>query len=167
MASAVNAVPTGKIIIRLASDADAVEAATLLRRSITELCAPDHGNDAARLSHWLSNKTPEHFRGWIADPLNTIFVAILDGHIASAGGIRAGEGIVLNYIHPEARFRGVSSAMMDHLEAMLTRPGTTHIDLVSTITARRFYERRGYTERNLPPEQRPPYGIAMRKMLAG
>ncbi|SDG13937.1 GNAT family N-acetyltransferase [Pelagibacterium luteolum] len=157
--------PNGQITIRRATDADAVEAASLLRRSITELCVPDHGNDTARLSHWLSNKTPEHFRGWLADPLNTIFVAILDGRIASAGGIREGEGIVLNYIHPEMRFRGVSSAMMDHLEAELARSGASHVDLVSTITARRFYERRGYTERNLPPEQRPPYGIAMRKRL--
>ena len=55
------------ISIRPALASDAVEAADLLRRSIIELCLPDHGNDAERLEHWLSNKTPKHFLKWIED----------------------------------------------------------------------------------------------------
>lgn len=151
--------------IRPAKAEDAEEAADLLRRSITELCIADHGNDAERLEHWLSNKTPEHFVKWIDDPLNTIFVAVLGGRIASAGGVREADGIVLNYIHPETRFMGVSGAMIDHLEGVLRTRGQAVALLVSTITARRFYEARGYRERDLLPEQRSPYGIAMEKRL--
>jgi GNAT superfamily N-acetyltransferase len=153
------------ITIRPALAGDAEEAAALLRRSIVELCVPDHGNDAERLEHWLSNKTPEHFLKWIDDPLNTIFVAFANGHMASAGGVREREGIVLNYVHPESRFMGVSGAMMVHLEQMLSARGESVAYLVSTITARRFYEARGYRERDLLPEQRPAYGIAMEKRL--
>lgn len=153
------------ISIRPALAGDAKEAAALLRRSIVELCVPDHGNDAERLEHWLSNKTPEHFVKWIDDPLNTIFVAFANGRMASAGGVRDGEGIVLNYVHPESRFMGISGAMMVHLEEMLRGRGEPVANLVSTITARRFYYARGYRERDLLPEQRPPYGIAMEKRL--
>ncbi|MAN78130.1 MAG: hypothetical protein CML24_13295 [Rhizobiales bacterium] len=102
---------------------------------------------------------------WIDDPFNTIFVAFANGRMVSAGGVRDGEGIVLNYVHPESRFMGVSGAMMVHLEEMLRGRGVPVANLVSTITARRFYEARGYRERDLLPEQRPPFGIAMEKRL--
>lgn len=153
------------IVIRPALHADVEEAADLLRRSIAELCVADHGNDAERLERWLSNKTPAHFVKWIDDPLNTIFVAVVGGRMASAGGVRQVDGIVLNYVHPEARFMGVSGAMMTHLEGVLRAREEAIAYLVSTITARRFYEARGYRERDLLPEQRPPYGIAMEKRL--
>jgi GNAT superfamily N-acetyltransferase len=153
------------ISIRPALASDAVEAADLLRRSIIELCLPDHGNDAERLEHWLSNKTPKHFLKWIEDPLNAIFVAFAGGRMASAGGVREAEGIVLNYVHPEARFMGVSNAMMIHLEGTLKARGDGTAYLISTVTARPFYAARGYGERDLLPEQRPPYGIAMEKKL--
>ncbi|AEQ53043.1 GNAT family N-acetyltransferase [Pelagibacterium halotolerans] len=153
------------ISIRPALAGDAEEAAALLRRSIIELCVPDHGNNAERLEHWLSNKTAEHFVKWIDDPLNMIFVAFIKGRMASAGGLREVDGIVLNYVHPESRFMGVSGAMMVHLEEMLRGRGEPVANLVSTITARRFYEARGYRERDLLPEQRPLYGIAMEKRL--
>ena len=156
----------GGLEIRMAREDDAVETAALLRRSIAELCAADHNNDAARLSHWLSNKTPQHYRGWVADPLNTMIVATHYQRIVGAGGLRAGEGIVLNYVHPDARFLGVSNALIAALEAMLRERGVKTAYLTSTLTARRFYEARGYRERDLLPEARPQYGIAMEKALA-
>ena len=55
-----------KMVIREAVVGDAEEACTMVRRSITELCAADHGNDPAILARWLDNKTPENveFRVW-------------------------------------------------------------------------------------------------------
>lgn len=153
------------VIIRPATDTDAQEAAALLRRSITELCAPDHGNDAGRLSQWLSNKTPEHFRDWLADPLNTIIVVERDGHLVAVGGLRDGEGISLNYVHPQARFSGVSSLLLARLEAMLAARGIATARLVATHTALSFYENRGYRLRDLPEAARHPYGIEMEKAL--
>jgi hypothetical protein len=37
---------------------DAPAACDVLRRSISELCVADHGNDPTILARWLSNKTP-------------------------------------------------------------------------------------------------------------
>lgn len=154
------------ITIRQAVAADAEAAAALLRRSITQLCAPDHGNDRARLDHWLINKTPEQFRDWLADPANTILVAAQAGRILGIGGVREGEGISLNYVDPAARFMGISERMIMALEAMLRERGVAVAYLTSTITARRFYEARGYVERDLPAPARAPFGIDMEKWLA-
>ena len=49
---------------------------------------------------------------------------------------------------------------------MLRERGVKTAHLTSTLTARRFYEARGYRERDLLPEARPQYGIAMEKALA-
>ena len=44
---------------------DAAEACAVIRKSITELCHLDHGEDEAYLSKWLSNKTIENVSRWI------------------------------------------------------------------------------------------------------
>ena len=47
--------------------ADAAEAAcAVTRQSITHCCVLDHANDAAILTAWLANKTPENLAAWIA-----------------------------------------------------------------------------------------------------
>jgi hypothetical protein len=43
--------------IRDAMTEDAPAACDVLRRSISELCVADHGNDPTILARWLSNKT--------------------------------------------------------------------------------------------------------------
>ena len=55
-----------KMQIREAVAGDSEQACNVMRRSITELCAADHGNDSAILARWLANKTPENVAVWIA-----------------------------------------------------------------------------------------------------
>jgi len=45
--------------IRDATPEDADAACDVLRKSISQLCVADHGNDPAILNRWLSNKKPE------------------------------------------------------------------------------------------------------------
>src|SRR3712207_7376537 len=52
-----------------------------------------------------------------------------------AATTRAGE-ITLNYVSPKARFRGVSKALIEHLEAQARQPGLDRCTLNSTETAR-------------------------------
>ena len=61
----------------------------------------------------------------------------------------AGE-ITLNYVSPDARFRGVSRALLGALEARAVARGNTRCTLTSTETARRFYHAVGYTEIGVP-----------------
>jgi GNAT superfamily N-acetyltransferase len=136
--------------IRRARPEDAPEACVVMRRSIAELCAADHRNNEAILSRWLANKTVEHFTAWLADPHNAVLVATEDGAILAVGAVRDTGEITLNYVSPDARFRGVSRAMLAALEAQACGYGRTRCTLRSTETARRFYHDAGYVDDGPP-----------------
>jgi GNAT superfamily N-acetyltransferase len=132
--------------IRPAQTADAAAACDVLRRSIAELCAADHGNDTQFLSRWLANKTPENVAAWISDPGNVVYVAIDAGAIVGVASMTRAGLITLNYVSPDARFKGVSKALLATLERKAADLGLTQCRLESTKTARRFYESAGYRE---------------------
>ncbi len=132
--------------IRDATVEDAPAACRVLRRSITELCTADHRDDPVILQKWLSNKTPEILATWIVQPGGSVLVAIEDGAILGVGSVTDAGEITLNYVAPEVRFRGVSRAILQALEARARERGNTRCTLLSTATARRFYQSNGYAE---------------------
>jgi GNAT superfamily N-acetyltransferase len=125
---------------------DARAACQVLRRSISELCIADHGNDPTILMRWLSDKTPEIVASWIADPKASVLVAVERGTILAVGSVTDAGEITLNYVSPDARFRGVSRALLGALEARAIQRGNLRCALTSTETARRFYNANGYIE---------------------
>jgi len=136
--------------IRDARLEDASAICEVLRRSITELCRADHRNDPTILARWLSNKTPETIASWIARPDNSLLLAVEDGRVLAAGSVTDAGEITLNYVSPDARFRGVSKALLRALETRAADRGNTQCTLTSTDTARRFYHANGYTEIGAP-----------------
>ncbi|MEZ5667963.1 MAG: GNAT family N-acetyltransferase [Alphaproteobacteria bacterium] len=119
----------------------------MLRDSIERLCTGDHRDDAEVLAGWLSNKTPERFRDWLADPAGIVVVAERDdGRIAGVGACSGTGEITLNYVAPDARFQGVSTALLGWLEAHLRARGVATATLTSTNTAEAFYRARGYRD---------------------
>ena len=132
--------------IRDAVAEDAPAACQVLRRSIAELCVADHRNDPTILARWLRNKTPENFASSIAKPTNSMLVAVGRGAILAVGLVTDAGEITWNYVSPEARFRGVSRAMLGALEARAAERGNVRCRLTSTETARRFYQAAGYIE---------------------
>lgn len=131
--------------IRVAAPSDAEAVCDVLRRSIETLCVADHEDDPDLKRDWLANKTPETVRRWIAAPDGCVLVAETDGRIAGAGAANTKGEITLNYVAPEARFRGISKAMVAALEAWLIAQGASTSRLSSTTTAHRFYLSAGYT----------------------
>jgi len=131
--------------IRDAVPEDASAACQIMRRSIAELCTADHKNDPVILERWLSNKTPEIFKSWIR-PGNSLLIAVQDDRILAVGAVTDAGEITHNYVSPDARFRGVSGALLGALEARAIERGTERCTLTSTETARRFYLARGYSE---------------------
>ena len=148
--------------VRAAAPEEAAEIAVLLRRSITELCAADHGNRPADLADWLANKTPETVAGWIADPGQRLVVAELDGRLAGVAAARADGAVLLDYVAPGHTRRGIGSALLADLEAWARGRGAAEARLESTTAARAFYRARGYRE-HAPPT--PAGGFPMRKPL--
>jgi len=136
--------------IRRATAEDADAACRILRRSIVELCDADHHGDAETLAQWLANKTADNMQRWIAQSL--VFVAAEGEMLLGVGAINDAGEIMLNYVAPEARFRGVSKAMLAKLEACARELSLATVRLQSTATAHRFYLAAGYRDDG-PPQK--------------
>jgi GNAT superfamily N-acetyltransferase len=95
---------------------------------------------------WLSNKTPENVTSRIARLDNSLLVAVEHGTILAVGSVTHAGEITLNYVSPDARFRGISRALLAALEARAFERGNVRCTLTSTETARRFYNSNGYVE---------------------
>ena len=132
------------ISVRPATAGDAAAMSGVLIASITELCTADHGGDPAAIAAWTANKSVEGVLAMLGNPRMRMFVAERNGMIAAVGAVSAAGEIGLNYVAPEARFAGVSKAMLLRLETELAGMGFSEIFLEGTETARRFYEGAGW-----------------------
>lgn len=138
-----------QINVRPAGPIDAEAAAEVLCASISALCIEDHGNDPKVLARWLANKTPDNVRTWIEAPGRVVVAENRDRFVGIGAAIPSGE-ILLNYVLPEARFRGVSKAVLCALEAYLRGNGRARSTLCSTRTAHRLYRAAGYVDSGAP-----------------
>lgn len=124
--------------------ADAAEAAcTVTCQSIIHCCVLDHANDAAILTAWLANKTPENLAAWIAAPGAAAWGAYR-GETMVGFALRAQATLALCYVVPEALHQGVGRALLQRIEAEAREMGLATLDLDSTRTAEPFYRRHGY-----------------------
>jgi GNAT superfamily N-acetyltransferase len=151
--------------IRRACEADAEAICTVVRRSIAELCALDHRGDPAVLDAWLANKTPKTVERWIANPENRMFVAVDAGEVLAAGCVNEGGEVILNYVSPDARFRGASRSLLSAMEACAKAMGRGVVRLSSTATALRFYRDAGYEDDGPPIEKHGVAGHPLRKAI--
>ena len=145
--------------IRAAKADDAPEACELIRRSIKELCREDHASDPYALEGWLSNKTEKNVRVWFTQLGLYSWVADEGGKIHGAATLAGNGELMLLYVLPEARFSGVSKALLENVEEQARKLRLEHCSLTSTLTARRFYLDRGYEL--LIPEDEEDDGLGL------
>ena len=135
--------------IRDANPSDAAAACEVLRRSISELCVADHGNDPTFLQRWLSNKTPAIVTSWIQQSDNSLLAS---GRALLHPGGRVGDGCRRD--HPELRgprglvsgrkpqfARRARSASCPARQSVLQR--IQHRNRASLLSDRRLCRRRG------------------------
>jgi GNAT superfamily N-acetyltransferase len=132
------------VTVREALAADAPAITELVRRSITQLCSADHHDDPALVQAWLKNKTVANLTAWVDSARSYTLVAEIDAAPAGVAVLNVEGEVLLNYVDPGARFRGVSAALLAALEQRARALGLEAVQLDSTVTARRFYEERGY-----------------------
>lgn len=142
--------PNHWLQIRETIPEDAPAACIVLKRPIAELCEADYRNEPSILARWLGDKTHETFCAWVKQTENSVLVAVENQDILAVGSVTDAGTIGLNYVSPDARFRGVSRALLRTLETRAAERGSNRCNLTSTETARRFYLSNGYRE-NGPP----------------
>ena len=129
---------------RKAEPSDAEAIIEIVRSSILTRCAPDHLNDQATLTRWLSNKTPQNFLTWIANPDNFCVVAESEDGLKGVGLLHRSGEIRLFYLSPTAQRQGFGRAIYLALEKAAPQWGLKAIHLHSTPNARSFYESVGF-----------------------
>ena len=138
-------------MVRRAEATDIAAMSAVMTASVTELCGADHHHDAGNIAQWVSNRTPDGVARMMANQAQQFFVADDRGELAAVGAVNVQGVVIFNYVSPRHRFRGVSKAMMNHLEEVLRAEGHTEARLVSTTTAHAFYRGQGWTDAG-PPE---------------
>ena len=111
--------------IRHAGIDEAAAIAALVRASITELCVEDHGGDREIIGRLLENKTEDALRDWLGRDDRAIFVTDSSDGLAAAGCHDSRGVVLMNYIAPAHRLKGISSAMLAHLEGSMRDAGMT------------------------------------------
>ncbi|KQQ97013.1 GNAT family N-acetyltransferase [Massilia sp. Leaf139] len=137
------------IDIRKAAPADAVSACNLLRRSIEEVCAPDHRGRPEILDSWLSNKTPDTVAAWFASPTNYAIVAERDGKLLGLALLTQAGKLALCYVEPGALRVGVGRALITAVEEQARAWNIRKLHLHSPESSAQFYERHGYANAGL------------------
>ena len=144
------------IDIRKAAPADAVSACHLLRRSIEEVCAPDHRGRPEVLDSWLSNKTPETVAAWFASPANYAIVAERDGQLLGLALLTPAGKMALCYVEPGALRSGIGRAIVEAVEEQARAWNIRKLHLHSPESCASFYERQGYVNAGL---EKSCYGL--------
>ena len=137
------------IAIRKAAPADAVSACALLRRSIEQVCEPDHRGRPDVLDTWLANKTPENVAAWFASATNHALVAERDGQLLGLALLTQAGKLALCYVEPGALRIGVGRALLAAVEGQARAWNIRKLQLHSPASCATFYERHGYANAGL------------------
>ena len=105
------------MLVRDAAPEDAAAACIVMRRSIKELCAADHHNDPTAIAAWTANKTEANFQMWVARKNASLLVVVETDQILAVDSVTDDGTVDLNYVSPDARFRGASRALLRAHEA--------------------------------------------------
>lgn len=137
------------IDIRKAVPADAASACTLLRRSIEQVCEPDHRGRPDILDAWLANKSPHTIAAWFAAPTNHALVAERDGQLLGLALLTQAGKLALCYVEPDTLRSGVGRALLAAVEEGARAWNIRKLQLHSPASCAAFYERHGYANAGL------------------
>lgn len=155
------------VVIRAAELADAACACEVLCRAISTCCVEDHHNDAAILSAWLGNKTPENVASWFVCGSNFSVVAHADNKLVGVAIMNRQGKILLFYVAPEMRFTGTGKALLNALEVRAKEWGVRTLHVASTLSAKVFYLRNGFAENGITRSAFGTEAISLSKALCG
>ena len=124
----------------------------------------------------LQDYTPEEIEAWVPSKAPDLsawgqrflrqhtLLAEIDGQLAGFANLDAdGTNIDMVYTHKDCQGRGVATTLLAALEQQAIANGGTVIELDASITARPFFEKRGYVlVREIEVERR---GVVLRNFI--
>lgn len=129
------------ITIRPYRAADLEPLLTLFARSVREVASRDY--NPAQIEAW-ARPSPDR-EAWAARlGGKPTLVAERDGVIAGFSDLEPDGHIDMMFVHPEHQGVGVASALLTQIEAMARNQGIDRLFTEASITARPFFERRGF-----------------------
>ncbi|NRB50885.1 MAG: GNAT family N-acetyltransferase [Saprospiraceae bacterium] len=124
----------------------------------------------------LQHYTPEEVEAWVPTlPPNLqqwqerflrqhTLLAEIDSHLAGFANLEPdGLNIDMVYTHKDFQGRGVATALVDQLEQAVKKNGGNTIELAASITARPFFEKRGY--RLVRENEVLRFGVVLRNFI--
>jgi GNAT superfamily N-acetyltransferase len=113
-------------------------------------------------------KTPENVERWRSNHENALLVADAGGTLCAVGLVVQSGEVRLCYVKPGWQGSGVGRALLLALEAQASAWGLGELRVVSSATARGFYERQGYGSSGEPvPGSGITQGYPYRKRWSG
>ena len=146
------------VTYREAVASDSKQACGVLIESIQMICAPFYNHDKNTILEWLENKTPANVNQWI-ESQNTYCVVAEDTEANVIGfSCISGDEIMLLYVTQKALYKGVGKNMLAKLEHHARLLGINKVKVVSSLSAKEFYERNGYVQDGCPQYVGPILG---------
>lgn len=129
------------LILRSAKPEDLPVLARLFRDTVRQINRRDYS--ARQISAWSGRWRSLLERRDFFDELHTL-VAVQDGAVVGYGNITAGGYLDHLYVHKDLQGQGVATALCDALETYALAQGAQILEVHASITARPFFEHRGY-----------------------
>lgn len=129
------------MIFRTATLSDLKEMQELFIETIKSVCQKDY--NPKQIEVWISGVS--NTERWI-NVINTQFVllAIIENKIVGYGTLKEGNYIDLFYIHKEYQRQGIADKILEKLEHQAIKDNSNVITLDSSITAKPFFEKKGF-----------------------
>lgn len=130
------------LLLRRAQIEDLKEMQNLFVETIKTVCVNDYNPEQIKI--WTSSiENTERWLNRIRDQY--VLIAEIRGKIAGYGSLRANDYLDLLYVHKDYQRKGIAGLLCDCIEKEAIRRNGTEIQSDVSITARPFFEKKGYT----------------------
>jgi ribosomal protein S18 acetylase RimI-like enzyme len=151
-----------KVVLRKIKAADLGHLVALFKETVHHINAKDYS--PAQLSVWAPDNIHPSQDSWQSILGNIAYLAAIDKIIVGFADMTAEGYLDRLYVHKDYQRRGIASMLVNKLESELLKQGLKRITTEASITAKPFFEQRGY--RVIKEQNKPrPGGITLTNFL--
>jgi len=143
--------------IRAYTDDDAAGTLAVFLAAVTQTASADYTPE--QISAWAGADERDLASWHAARAARATVVAVLDAEVVGFTDVDDAGYVDMMFVDPAVVRRGVASALLDHVAATAVGHGARELSTHASVTARPFFERRGFV---VVEERRPVVrGVAL------